>query len=341
MKFIMKHTNNFPFKKIIIAEVGSVHDGSFGNACKLIEAAAAAGADVVKFQTHIADAETLPEAPNPAYFSSESRYDYFKRTAFEKEQWKKLMDVCGENNVGFLSSPFSLEAVDLLEGLAVKAYKIASGEVTNLPLLERIAETGKPVYLSSGMNSWGELDVAIKTLRESCDICVMQCTSAYPSPPERIGLNIIEELFEKYGLTVGFSDHADGLAAGSAAAAFGASVIEKHFTFSKLMYGSDAANGTEPEDFKQYCRGIREIWRMLENPVDKSSTESYVDMKKIFEKSIVSAKDLEPNTLIQKEHLAFKKPGDGIPAANYKNIIGRITKHSIKANKKLKESDLQ
>lgn len=337
----MKHTNNFPFKNIIIAEVGSVHDGSFGNACKLIEAAAKAGADIIKFQTHIADAETLPEAPNPNYFSSESRYDYFKRTAFEEEEWEKLIIVSKKNNVEFLSSPFSIEAVDLLEGLGVKAYKIASGEVTNLPLLERIAETGKPVFLSSGMNSWDELDIAITTLKESCDICVMQCTSAYPSPPERIGLNVIDELFERYGLTVGFSDHADGLAAGFAAAAFGASVIEKHFTFSKLMYGSDAANGTEPEDFKQYCRGIREIWKMLDNPVDKSSTESYLDMKRIFEKSIVTSKDLEPNTVIQKEDLAYKKPGDGIPAANYKEVIGRITKYAIKANTKLKESDLQ
>ena len=226
-----------------------MHDGSFGNACKLIEAAAAAGADAVKFQTHIAEAETLPNAPSPGYFSAEPRMDYFRRTGFDPDQWRKLKAACEKQGVTFLSSPFSLEAVDLLEDVGVGSYKVASGEVSNLPLLEKLAGTGKPVLLSSGMSDWAELDRAVEALRPGGPLTVMQCTSAYPCPPERAGLNLLAEMRARYGLPVGFSDHSDGLTTAIAAAALGATVIEKHFTFSRLMYGSDAANATEPDDF--------------------------------------------------------------------------------------------
>ena len=151
-------------EKIIIAEIGSVHDGSFGNALKLIELAAKCGADCVKFQTHIAEAESLPSAPNPAYFKDESRIDYFKRTSFNLEQWKKLKAKAKECNILFISSPFSLEAVDLLEKIELDIYKIPSGEVTNIPLLEKIKKTKKPVLLSSGMSDWAEIDTAFKLI---------------------------------------------------------------------------------------------------------------------------------------------------------------------------------
>src|SRR5262249_14423352 len=139
---------------LIIAEIGSVHDGSFGNAVKLIEAAASAGADAAKFQTHIAAAETTRNAPMTAYFKGEPRYEYFERTGFSREQWCELKATCDANKVVFLSSPFSLEAVDLLEDVGVGTYKIPSGEVSNIPLLEKVRQTGKPVLLSSGMSDW-------------------------------------------------------------------------------------------------------------------------------------------------------------------------------------------
>ena len=326
--------------KKIIAEVGSVHDGSFGNACKLIEVGAQCGADVVKFQTHIAEAETLPNAPSPGYFSAESRWDYFNRTAFTKSQWVELSRVCKANGVEFLSSPFSEEAVDLLEEVGVDAYKVASGEVTNLPLLERIALTGKTVYLSSGMSSWSELDDAVEALSTHCPVIVMQCTSAYPCPPEKVGLNIISEIRERYKLPVGFSDHAEGLAAGFAAAALGAVVIEKHLTFSRLMYGSDAANGTEPKEFRDYCKGIREIWKMNASPVDKEDLSDVADMKFIFQKSIVAATDIDADTRLERQHLRYKKPGDGIPARDYKTVIGRKLLRSVKKDQQIKDVDL-
>jgi N-acetylneuraminate synthase len=182
----------------------------------------------VKFQTHIAAAETLRDAPNPPYFKGEPRFEYFTRTGFSLPQWKQLAENCRSAGVEFLSSPFSLEAVDLLEEVGVGSYKIPSGEVTNIPLLRKIAATKKPVLLSSGMSDWAELDAAVAALHGGGLVTVLQCSSAYPCPPEQVGLNVMTEMRDRYGLDVGFSDHTLGVAAAIAAAALGASVIEKH-----------------------------------------------------------------------------------------------------------------
>ncbi|NQU55893.1 MAG: N-acetylneuraminate synthase family protein [Rhodospirillales bacterium] len=323
----------------IIAEIGSVHDGSFGNACKLIEAGAGAGADAVKFQTHIAAAETINDAPMPPYFVGEPRFEYFERTGFSLEQWRALKDVCGKNGVTFLSSPFSLEAVELLEDVGVDAYKVPSGEVTNIPLLKRIAETGKPVLLSSGMSDWAELDAAMAALEPGGSVTVMQCTTAYPCPPEQVGLNVIGEMRERYGGAVGYSDHTLGFAAGVAAATLGATVIEKHFTLSKLMYGSDAAHSMEPKDFQRYCEAVREAGAMAAVSVDKNDVTAYRDMKRIFEKSIVAARPIPAGSIMTSDDLAFKKPGDGIRAARYETVIGRTVKADLPADHKFVEDD--
>lgn len=324
----------------IIAEIGSVHDGSFGNACRLIEAAADCGADSVKFQMHIAEAESLPDAPSPPYFKGERRMDYFQRTAFTGEQWRALKQHCSDSGVVFLCSPFSLEAVELLEGAGIDSFKIASGEVTNIPLLERVARTGKPVLLSSGMSDWSELDVAVETLRGGGPLTVMQCSSAYPCPPERVGLNVLGEMRARYGLAVGFSDHTMGPAAAFAAAALGAQVVEKHLTFSRLMYGSDAANAMEPEEFRGFAEGLRAIWTMQAHPVDKDDVAPFREMKRIFEKSIVTARPVAAGQPLAMTDLAFKKPGDGIAAGRYRDIIGRQAGRSLPANHKIREEDL-
>jgi N,N'-diacetyllegionaminate synthase len=324
----------------LIAEIGSVHDGSFGNACKLIELAASCGAHAAKFQTHIAEAETLRDAPSPGYFKGEPRFDYFRRTCFTAEQWKQLRQVCEANGVAFLSSPFSLEAVDLLEEVGVGTYKIPSGEVTNWPLLERVAATGKPALLSSGMSSWQELDGAVDILRHGGPLTIMQCTTAYPCPPERVGLNVIGEMRSRYGVPIGFSDHTTGMAASFAAAALGADVIEKHLTFSRLMYGSDAANAMEPEDFRRLAEGLDEIWAMRAAPVDKNDLAPYRDMKRIFEKSIVTARPLRAGQIIARADLAFKKPGDGISASRYGEVLGKRAARDLPGEHKLSAADL-
>ncbi len=325
----------------VVAEIGSVHDGSFGNALRLIEAAADAGADAVKFQTHIAEAESLPGAPAPGYFSDEPRIAYFKRTAFTPDQWRDLAAHAASRGVTFLSSPFSIEAVDLLETIGIAAYKIPSGEVSNLPLLERVAQTRKPVLLSSGMSDWRELDAAVAALRAACPVTVLQCSSVYPCPPEQVGLNVIPEMRARWGLPVGFSDHTLGLAAPIAAAALGATVIEKHFTFSRLMYGSDAKHSTEPDEFRAMIEALHAVWRMLGHPVDKADASPYRDMKRIFEKSVVTAVAVRAGTPLARELLAFKKPGDGIPAARYRELIGRRVGRDLPADHKLAEGDLE
>jgi N-acetylneuraminate synthase len=308
---------------LLIAEIGSVHDGSFGNALKLIEMAAKCGANAVKFQTHIADAETIRNAPNPSYFQSEPRHEYFQRTGFNFEQWCKLKERCTECSVLFLSSPFSLEAVDLLEEVGVEVYKIPSGEVTNIPLLEKISLLGKPVLLSSGMSDWHELDAAVELFHGRCELVVMQCSSAYPCMPEYVGLNVIAEMKKRYGCVVGFSDHTLGIAAPLAAAALGAVVIEKHFTFHKGMYGSDAKHSMDPHEFLQLSSALKEVWQMLDYPIDKNDVSTYLEMKKIFQKSIFASRDLPENTIIKFEDMVFKKPGNGILSSNYKELLGK------------------
>ncbi|TSC59241.1 MAG: N-acetylneuraminate synthase [Candidatus Peregrinibacteria bacterium Greene0416_19] len=327
---------------LIIAEIGSVHDGSFGNAKRLIELAKDVGADAVKFQTHIADAETTKDAPSSPYFKDESRYEYFRRTGFMLEQWKKLKEHADGTGIEFLSSPFSEEAVDLLEKVGVARYKVPSGEVTNLPLLEKIAATGKPVILSSGMSSWEELDRAVETIRRGGnDLTVLQCTSEYPCPPEQVGLNLLAEMRERYQCPVGLSDHTMTLAAPIAAVTLGASVIEKHLTFSRHMYGSDAKHSLEPAEFRQMCEVIRAAEAMLHHPVDKSDASRFKNMKQTFEKSVAALVPIKKGTTVTRAMLGIKKPGTGIPAARISDVIGTRATRDIPADTVMIPSDLQ
>lgn len=329
-------------KVIIIAEIGSVHDGSFGNAMKLGEAAAECGADVVKFQTHIAVTETLRNAPMPAYFEGEPRYEYFERTGFTFERWQQLKVSCESYGGEFMSSPFSAEAVELLERVGVARYKVGSGEVSNIPLLEVIAQTGKPVLLSSGMSSWAELDEAVATiLRRHDQLTVLQCTSEYPCPYEQVGLNLMLAMRERYKLPVGLSDHTLTNYAAFAAVVLGAAVIEKHFTFSRMMYGSDARHSLEPNEFADLVRGVRAIEIMRDAQLDKDVTARRLqEMKRIFEKSVVSVVEISAQTIITDKMVAAKKPGTGIPARRLQEVIGQRASRDIAKDVVLQEEDL-
>ena len=327
------------FEKKIIAELGSVHDGSIGNAMKLIELAAKKGADIVKFQLHLSKEEMVDSAKSPPYFSSETRKDYFDRIQFSPLQLKKLIKHCKKHNVVFLCSPFSLRAVEILMQLNVSSFKIASGEVNNLYLLEKIAKTKKKIYLSTGMSNYKDIHRAVNIFKNN-DLTVMQCTSQYPCSIDKVGLNNLKIFKKKFKCNIGFSDHYLGLEAGFAAAAMGANVIEKHFTFSKEMYGSDAQFAMEPDEFEVYVNGIRNIWKMNEKHVDKNDLSFLKNMKKIFEKSIFLSKDLNMGHKITIGDLLFLKPGDGIPASDYKKILGKKIKKNLKSHHKLKLRDL-
>ena len=323
----------------IIAEIGSTHDGSFGNAQNLIKAAGECGADIIKFQLHLPEFEMLSNAPGPKYFKSENRYEYFRRTNFSLEQLVVLKEITKKYGMEFMVSPFSEKAVEVLKKVNVNYFKIASGEVTNHKMLEIIKRTGKKVFLSTGMSSWDEIDRALKILDKKKTI-IMQCSSIYPCPEESVGLNIITEMKKKYKIPVGISDHYLGCEAGFAAAALGATVIEKHITFSRKMYGSDAPFAMELQEFKNYVKGIKSIWKMNEKPVDKNNIKKFKDMKKVFEKSIVVNKDMKKFQIIRDEDLSFKKPGDGISAMHYKQIIGKKLKVNVQKDHKLKKKDL-
>lgn len=333
-------------KTYIVAEIGNTHEGSLGLAKCFIKAAAECGVDAVKMQTHIFEAESLLDAPNPPYFKDETRKDYFERTAFTLDQWKELKRYTEEDlKIDFFSSPFSLEAVDLLEAVGMNTYKIASGEVNNIPLLEKIAKTGKRVLLSSGMSSWTELDEAVETLQShGCkDLIVLQCTSEYPCPPEQSGLNCIDEMKQRYkNVQIGYSDHTLGVAVPLAAVIKGATVIEKHFTLSSKMYGSDAMNSTEPEEFRRLVREIRQIEVALANNVDKDEKVKFLaNMKMTFEKSVVSVSSMNQSDTIEFKNLAFKKPGDGIPAREYKKLLGKKLNRSVQKDYKFNWEDFE
>jgi N,N'-diacetyllegionaminate synthase len=322
----------------IIAEAGMNHDGSLGNAIRMAEVAAECGADAVKFQLHDAAAETVRDAPPPPYFTHESRWEYFRRTAFSDEQWRTLKDACDRAGIEFLCSAFSLEALERLDGLGVARHKLGSGEVTNLELVRAAAATGKPLLLSSGMSSWAELDDAVAAAGEH--VTILQCTSAYPTPPERVGLNLLAELRARYRKPVGLSDHTLGPYAAFAAAVLGAVAIEKHFTLSKELYGPDARFAAEPHELEELVDGIREIETMLAHPVDKDDVAPFAEMKRVFEKSVVTVADVPAGARLERAMLAAKKPGTGIPAARLDEVVGRTARVDLPADTVLTEDAL-
>ncbi len=325
----------------IIAEIGSTHDGKINLAIRSIKSASDAGAKIIKFQMHISEEETLKSAPNPPYFKGENRYKYFKRTSFNFNQWKKIINECKANKVEFLCSPFSLKAVEILEKLKVKAYKIASGELTNLPLLEKIYKTGKFVFISTGMSNFREIENALKIFKNKRNICLMQCTSMYPCPDEMVGLNIISQFKKKYKVLLGYSDHTKDYLSSVCSATLGVKFVEKHFTLSKNTFGSDAKFAMEPKDFRKYCDNLNRVWNMIDNKVNKNNLKKLKKMKQVFEKSIVAKRDLKKNHQIKLNDLTFLKPGDGLRADIYKKIIGTKTKKDIQKLKKIKFSDLK
>lgn len=318
----------------IIAEIAQAHDGSLGIAHSYIDALASTGVDAVKFQTHIAHAESSSFEPFRVKFSyeDETRFDYWHRMEFTTEQWAGIKLHCEEKGLEFISSPFSCAAVDLLENLQVKKYKIGSGEVSNWLMLEKIARTGKDIILSSGMSSFMELDTTIDFLKPFGNkLSVMQCTTAYPTIAGQWGLNVISLLKQRYQLPTGFSDHSGDIFASLAATVLGAEIIEFHAVFDKNMFGPDAKASLTISEVKKLVEGINAITTDLEVASGKESNERYSDLKKIFEKSLAVNKDLERGHIIGFNDLEAKKPsGYGIPAKDFQTVIGkRLTQKKL------------
>ena len=329
----------------IIAEVAQAHDGSLGMAYAYIDAIANAGADAVKFQTHIAAAESTPGEPWRVKFSKQdtTRYDYWKRMQFTEPQWQGLKKHAEEKGIQFLSSPFSVEAVELLTRVGVSAWKVASGEVSNIAMFERIAMTGLPVLLSTGMSPIDEIDAAVEQIKAyKLPLTVLQCTSTYPCPPEKIGLNLIPFFRERYGCNVGLSDHSGTIYAGLAAATIGIEVLEIHVTLSKEMFGPDVPASVTTSELRQLVEGIRFIEEMKCNPVNKDALAGELKpLRDLFTKSVVPVKDLPAGTVLREEDLTVKKPGTGIPAARLKELVQRKLRRAVNADAFLSEDDLE
>ncbi len=330
---------------MIIAEIAQAHDGSLGTAHAYINALAGTGIDAIKFQTHIAEAESSEFEPFRIKFSKQdaTRFEYWKRMEFTLSQWKELYAHALEKGLELISSPFSNLAVDWLEEVGVKRYKIGSGEVSNWLMLEKIAKTGKPIILSSGMSSWEEMDNTIAFLKPYGNhLSIMQCTTAYPTKPEQWGLNVIGELKGRYNIPVGFSDHSGEINACLAAASVGAELFEFHVIFDKRQFGPDTSASITIDQTTQLVLGIRQIQVALKSPINKANIESYKQLKSIFEKSLAVNKSLKKGEIITVDHLESKKPkGYGIPANEFKEVIGKKLKVDLTKWDFINWSDLE
>ena len=330
---------------LVIGEVALTHDGSLGLAHAFVDAIADAGADAVKFQTHIAAAESTPSEPFRVKFSRQdkTRYDYWKRMEFTEEGWRGLAEHARERGILFLSSPFSIQAVDLLERIGVPLWKIASGETSNATLLDRILDTRKPVLLSTGMSPLEEIDRAVARVRaRHADLGVFQCTTAYPCPPEKIGLNLIPFYRERYGCWVGLSDHSATIFSGLAGAAMGMDMLEVHVALSREMFGPDVIASITTQELRQLVDGIRFIERMRAHPLDKdASAQETAPLRKLFTRSLVACASLPAGTVIEREHVVIKKPGTGLPPDRLEDVIGRRLARPVTADQVLAAEDIE
>ncbi len=330
---------------LVIAEVAQAHDGSLGLAHAFVDAAADAGAGAVKFQTHIAAAESRRDEPWRVRFSyeDETRFAYWERMAFSEEHWAGLAQHARDRGLAFLSSPFSLEAVALLRRVGVAGWKIASGEVANVVLLRELAQDGLPVLLSSGMSSWAELDAAVDVVRAGgAPLAVLQCTSEYPVAPERLGLNVIAEMRARYGVPVGLSDHSGTIHPGIAAVALGADVIEVHLTLSRRMFGPDVPASLTVDELAELVRGVDMVARAGTTPVDKDALARELQpMRALFTRSIVARRPLSAGTVLAAADLALKKPGDGLPPERLDMILGRRLTVALEPDQRVLEEDLE
>jgi N-acetylneuraminate synthase len=331
-------------KCFIVAEVAQAHDGSLGAAHAYIDTIARAGADAVKFQTHIAAAESTPDEPWRVKFSPQdaTRLDYWRRTGFSEEQWAGLAKHAEERGLLFISSPFSIEAAELLRRVGVAVWKIASGEVGNPALFDFVAATGLPVMLSTGMSRLAEIDTAVARLaRKNVPLTVLQCTTAYPCPPEKVGLNLLAVFRERYQAKVGLSDHSGQIYAGLAAASAGADALEVHVTFSRECFGPDVPASLTTSELGHLVEGTRLIERMLASPVNKDELAREAEpVRAIFMKSVVARAALPAGRVLAECDLAVKKPGTGIPADRLPELIGRELRCAVEADQLLAESDL-
>lgn len=313
---------------LIIAEAGVNHNGSLELAKKMIEKAKWAGADYIKFQTFVSenlvsDSAQKAEYQKAATGETESQLQMLKKLELSQRDFAELKEYCKECGIGFLSTPFDMESIEFLIKLGMDFWKIPSGEITNLPYLECLARTGKPIVMSTGMCELEEIREAWKVLRENGagDIALLHCNTEYPTPYEDVNLRAMQLLKEHFNTRVGYSDHTQGIEVPIAAAALGAEILEKHFTLDKTMEGPDHKASLEPEELKLMIDSVRHIEQAL-GSAEKKVTQSEGKNRSVARKSIVAKRSIRKGELLTEENLTVKRPGDGISPMRWHEIIG-------------------
>lgn len=335
------HRNIYPY---VIAEVSQNHDGSLGQAHAFIDAVKMTGADAIKFQTHFADEESSKYEPFRVKFSYEddTRYDYWKRMEFTEGQWKGLYDHAMEAGLEFLSSPFSLKALNILNDIGVTAWKFGAGEVFHEELLDAAIRTGKPILLSTGLSTYDDIDRQIEKVRNNGNpVILFQCVTAYPSAADMIDISLIEKFIERYGCVVGISDHSSTIYPSLAAVTLGAKAVEVHVTMSPHMFGPDVKASVTLDRLKDIVEGVHFIADMLQCHTDLSARdESRENLKKVFSKSLFARADIAEGICVTEDMLIAKKPDIGVPADRKKYIVGKKVKRWIGSGEPLQMEDL-
>ncbi len=315
-------------KILIVAEAGVNHNGRIDLACRLIDAAAEAGADYVKFQTWKSEAIISKYAKKAAYQKEttgpeESMLDMVRKLELSFEDFRRLKDHCDAAGIGFLSTPFDTESARFLSSLGIKILKVPSGEITNLPLLETVAGLPGAVFLSTGMSELWEIRDAVSVLQKNAkkDVTVLHCNTQYPTPLRDVNLRTMQTLKEELGLPVGLSDHSQGIEVPIAAAALGARVIEKHFTLSRGMEGPDHRASIEPDELCRMVRDIRNIEQALGSG-EKHVTDSERENRSIVRKSIVASRKIFQGEVFTKDNITSKRPGTGISPMRWYDVLG-------------------
>ena len=321
----------------IIAEAGVNHGGDLETALRLVDAAAAAGADAVKFQTFKAETLVCRDAPKADYQkrttgTAESQFEMLARLELDENAHRRILARCHQRGIVFLSTPFDEDSADFLEALGVPAFKLGSGDLTNLPLLRHVALKGKPLILSTGMSDQGDVDAAVTAARTggARDIILMQCVSNYPAAPADINLRAMQTMAAASHVLTGYSDHTPGIAVAAAATALGACVIEKHLTLDRTLPGPDHASSLEPADFTALVSAVRTVQSALGDG-RKRPAPSEAAVAAVARRSLVANRDIPAGQTLTGNDIGVKRPGTGMRPALISTLVGRISKAAIRA----------
>lgn len=331
-------------RTFVIAEVGQAHDGSLGTAHSYIDAIAETGAHAVKFQTHIADKESSPYEPWRTKFSYQdaTRYDYWKRLEFTSEEWIGLKNHAEDKGLLFLSSPFSMAAFEILQSMQVEIWKVASGELTNPPLLNAMIATEKPIILSTGMAKVEEIDDAVnRCKKQHLPFSVLQCTSKYPTPAEECGLEMMNFYRDRYNCSTGLSDHSGKIFPAIAASTMGANIVELHVCFSRCAFGPDSSSSVTISELSQIVEGVEFVSKARNGNLCKNEVASEMsEMRSMFGHGLVAEFDISSGEILNEKNLSLRKPCRGISSKNYYNLIGMKVIRDIKANEFIFPDDI-